>query len=127
MADLYNDEERVEPGFSIGLSFSYLVSLVIGIIEAILGLRVILRLFGANPGTGFVQWVYDTSASLMEPFAGIFPTATVTPGFAIDFSAIFAMIVYAVIGYLLKLLFDYVTDALSHGTHGHTGRHIHTH
>lgn len=122
---VYDEEERVEPGFSIGLLLSYLVSIVFGIIEAILGLRVILRLFGANPGTGFVQWVYDTSASLMAPFAGIFPTATVTPGFAIDFSAIFAMIVYAIIGYLIKMLFDYLVDAASHGTHG--GRHVHTH
>lgn len=125
MVDVYDENETVrEPGFSVGLLLSYLVSIVIGLIEAILGLRVILRLFGANPGTGFVQWVYDMSAGLMAPFAGIFPTASITSGFAIDFSAIFAMIVYAIIGYLLKLLFDYVIDALGHG---HGGRHIHSH
>ncbi len=34
-----------------------LINFFIGLAEIILGLRVILRLFAANPDAGFVQWV----------------------------------------------------------------------
>lgn len=125
MAEFYEDNREERTGFSIALLFSYLINFVIGLVVAILGLRFILRLFGASASVPFVSWVYNTSSDLMAPFAGIFPTATVSPGFAIDFSALFAMIVYAIIGYLLKLLVDYVVDTLSHT--GTRGRHVHTH
>lgn len=123
MAEIYEEREE-QAGFSLALLFSYLINLVIGLVEGILALRVILRLFGASSSVPFVSWVYDTSSELMAPFAGIFPTASVSPGFAIDFSALFAMIVYAIIGYLLKLLVDYVVDAISHSG---PRRHVHTH
>ncbi|MEQ6378477.1 YggT family protein [Bacillaceae bacterium S4-13-56] len=51
----------------------YLINTVIGIAQFILGIRVILKLLDANQSTPFVQWVYQTSSSLLYPFEGIFP------------------------------------------------------
>lgn len=81
-----------------------LTNFIFGFIELMLGLRIILKLFGANPATPFVQWVYETSTPLLAPFEGIFPTARIEGGFIIEFSAIFALLVYALIAYFIHEL-----------------------
>lgn len=43
-----------------------------GLLEAVIGLRFVLRLLGANPDAAFVRWIYDVSTPLVAPFAGIF-------------------------------------------------------
>lgn len=78
-----------------------LVNFVFTIIGLLLGLRIILRFFGANANTPFVAWIYESSDSLLAPFAGIFPVTRIDGGFVVDFPAVFALIVYAFIGYLI--------------------------
>ncbi|WP_347549020.1 YggT family protein [Pseudalkalibacillus hwajinpoensis] len=78
-----------------------LVRLIFGIIEAILGIRILLKLFSANSAAPFVQWIYDTSAPLLYPFRNIFPTTEFSGGFVVEFSAVFALIVYSIIGSLI--------------------------
>lgn len=80
---------------------SVLINFLFAIIGFLLGLRIILRFFGANPNTPFVQWVYESSDSLLAPFAGIFPVTRIEGGFVIDFPAVFAVIIYAFLGYLI--------------------------
>lgn len=80
----------------------FLTNLVIGLAEFLIGLRVILKLLGAGISAPFVQWVYQTSDSLLTPFLGMFPTSTLPEGFTIEFSALFGLIVYAFIGYLIS-------------------------
>jgi uncharacterized protein YggT (Ycf19 family) len=86
-----------------------LVNFFVGIAEALLGLRVIFRLFNANGSNSFVHWVYQTSGTLMDPFRGIFQsTATLSPGYVLDINALFSMLMYAIIGYLLAALLGWV-------------------
>lgn len=87
------------PGFIVSL-----INFVIGLIELLLTGRLILKLFGANSGTPFVQWVYATSQPLINPFLGIFPNPVLTGRLMIEFSTLVAIIVYAIIGYLLAEL-----------------------
>lgn len=75
-----------------------MINFFVGLAEIFLGLRVLLRLFAANPTNGFVQFIYDSSGALLQPFRGIFPTADISPGGVVDFSALFAMLVYGLIG-----------------------------
>ncbi len=93
----------------IGRFLAGLVNVVIGIAEVFLGLRVILRLFGANSSNAFVQWVYDSSSVLLDPFRGIFPAKEIAPGSVVDFSALFAMLVYGLIGMLFIWLISWLT------------------
>lgn len=79
----------------------FITNLVLGFIEIMIGLRIILKLFGANSSVPFVQWVYETTQPLLAPFLGIFPSPVLEGGFVIEFSAIFAMIIYALIAYLI--------------------------
>jgi uncharacterized protein YggT (Ycf19 family) len=86
-----------------------LINFFLALVEIFLGLRVIVRFFGANPDVSFVHWIYTSSSVLMQPFRGIFPTAVIGRDHAIDFSAIFAMIVYALIAMAFLALLSWLT------------------
>lgn len=81
-----------------------IINIIVGIFEAILGLRVLFRLFNANPTSPFVHWIYDTSSALMDPFRGIFTAHTLGRGYTLDVSALFAMLMYLIIGAILAAL-----------------------
>ncbi len=78
-----------------------LVNFFVGIAVLILGIRVFFRLVNASAAASFVDWIYRTSDSLMAPFRGIFPPATLEGGVSLDVSAIFAAIMYLVFGAVL--------------------------
>lgn len=80
---------------------AYLVNVFLGLVEAFLALRIILRFFAANPGNGFVDWIYTSSSVLLEPFRGIFSTEVIGRNHVLDFTALFAMLVYAVFAALV--------------------------
>ncbi len=79
----------------------FTIGLVKNVMEMLLSLRIILKLFGAAPSVSFVNWVYITTAPLLNPFAGIFPSPELEGGFVIEFSALFALIIYSFAGYFL--------------------------
>lgn len=81
-----------------------LLNLFLTTVGAILSLRFILKLFGANTDSAFVNWVYEMSAVLLEPFRGIFPTQVFENQYVLEFSTLFAMLVYAVGGLLIMWL-----------------------
>jgi YggT family protein len=74
-----------------------------GLIEVLLGLRILFRLLGANPTNGIVEFVYNSSTPFVLPFAGILGSEARIAGTGfvttsvIDWSAIIALIVVAVI------------------------------
>jgi uncharacterized protein YggT (Ycf19 family) len=85
-----------------------------GLAELILGLRFILKLFGANAGNDFVNWVYETSSAVLDPFRGIFPTQVFKSAFVIEFSTLFAIIIYSLIAMLLVFVVELITRPVSH-------------
>ena len=86
------------------------IYIVFALVEIILSLRLILKLFGANASNSFVSQVYETSSSILDPFRGIFPTKVLDGVFVIDFSTIFAMIIYALIALLLTWIITLITS-----------------
>ena len=83
-----------------------IANLFIGVVSVFLGLRFVLRLLNADSGNEFVTWTYDVSSQLLEPFRGIFPTEEVEPGYVIEFSTLFAILVYSIFGFLVLALVD---------------------
>lgn len=77
-----------------------LVNGATSLIEGTLSLRIVLKLFGASVTAPFVHWIYETTNPLLSPFSGMFPAPKITGGFVIEFSTLFALIIYATIGYL---------------------------
>lgn len=83
------------------------------LVEGFLALRFILKLFGANADNGFVSWLYEMSGVLLDPFRGIFPATVYKNSFVVEFSTLFAMVIYAIIAILIFALLDLVTGGVS--------------
>lgn len=86
-----------------------LLNFFTAIVEGFLGLRFLLKLFGANPSSGFVQWIYDMSEALLQPFRGIFPTSVLENRYVLEFSTLFAMLMYAIIALLLYWVINWAS------------------
>ena len=82
-----------------------LINIVVGIIELLLTFRLIFKFLVVNAGTPFVAWLYDVTARLVAPFAKIIPDLKFS-GFVIDFATLAALIVYAIAGYLILMIFS---------------------
>ncbi len=71
---------------------------ILAVIEVILGLRVTFKAIGANPFSGFVNLIYSISDVLVLPFTGII-RSTVSGNSVIEWSTIFAAVIYALIAW----------------------------
>jgi len=74
--------------------------LVFGILEALLGLRFVLRLIAANPASPFAQLVYNFTNLFMWPFAGL----TASPragGMVLETPVLIAMLTYGFLAWVL--------------------------
>jgi YGGT family len=77
--------------------------LLFGGLEALIGIRVILMLIGANPANPFTALVYQLSELFLWPFRNI----VANPGFQnyiLEITSIIAMIVYPLIGWAIVRL-----------------------
>lgn len=79
--------------------------LVTGIVVAIIAFRFVLLLIGANPGSGFVDFVYNVSGFFVGPFLNITGNPTYQ-GAVFEVASLFAMVVYPLIAWvLIRLLY----------------------
>jgi len=81
---------------------------IVGFIGILLAFRFVLKLLGANPNSGFVDFIYAVSGVLTAPFDNIFGVTGTTAG---EVSSVFepsilvAGVVYMLIGWgIVKLL-----------------------
>ena len=77
---------------------------VLGIIEAILAFRFVLRLLGANPYAGFSHFIYAISYPFAYPFLAVFRLSAVG-GSVFEWSTLLAMLVYWLIALAIIRLF----------------------
>jgi YggT family protein len=89
--------EKNKPTFKIRMLVWYLVD----IIEALLGLRFLLRFLGANPANAFADFIYDLSLVFVGPFLNLFNPITVG-NFVIEVSTLFAMLAYWLLAYIIS-------------------------
>lgn len=94
---------RSAPGSVVAKRVVYYVA---GFIVAIIGLRFLFLLLGANQGSAFVDFIYGLGGVFVAPFAGIFGEPTFGVSY-FETSSIVAIIIYALlalgIGKLLSL------------------------
>ena len=80
-----------------------LVWLFLGILEAFLALRFILKLIAANPDAPIAVFIYGLTGLFLLPFAGL----TATPqlgGMVLELATMVAMVVYALIFWAIERL-----------------------
>ena len=79
---------------------SQIIWLLFGGLEALIGIRVILMLIGANPANGFTAFVYQLTQLFLWPFQNLIANPTFQ-NMALEVTSIIAMIVYALLGWLI--------------------------
>ncbi|HEV2391131.1 MAG TPA: YggT family protein [Verrucomicrobiae bacterium] len=92
------------------------INVVLSIVALLLTFRLIFKFLVVNTGTPFVAWLYGVTAPLVAPFSKILPNWKFS-GFVVDFATVAALIVFALAGSLLLMLFPYsrrvaVTDGV---------------
>ena len=83
-----------------------LINIVVGVVELLLIFRLIFKFLVVNTGTPFVAWLYDVTAPLVAPFSKILPDWQIL-NFVVDFATVAALIVFALAGSLLMMIFSY--------------------
>jgi hypothetical protein len=86
-----------------------LVWLCVAIVEVLIGLRVLLKLIGANPNNAFASFVYNVAAVFLAPFFGL-TSSPAAGGSVLEVPSIIAMLLYAFVGWgvvrIIRLLFN---------------------
>lgn len=109
-AQVKQQTRKVDTSSSIGTKSiaANAVWYIVGAMEVVLAFRFVLKLLGANPNSGFVDFIYRISGVLTAPFDSIFGVTKTVSGTAhsvFEPSIIVAAIVYALIGWgVVKLL-----------------------
>ena len=92
------------------ISFVLYLWIMLGVV--MLALRTFLLLTSANPSSGFVDFVYRISADYLHPFRAIFPAKEVGETGYLDVSALFAIVVYLIIAWIVSSLLKLVQSKM---------------
>jgi hypothetical protein len=91
-------------GATGGVVARRVVYYIAGVIIALIALRFIFLLLGANRGSGFVDFIYNLSGIFVAPFVGIFGEPTFGVSY-FETSSLVAIIVYGLIAVGIGKLF----------------------
>lgn len=90
-----------------------IVYYILGILEVLLAFRLIFKLLGANPNSGFVSFIYSVSQIFLYPFMAIFRNAAangIETRAVLEPATIIGMIVYAIIAWGIVKLIDVMNN-----------------
>lgn len=96
---LQTEPEREQRIFTFKVT--QLIWLLFGILEALIALRIGLKLIGANPDSPIVALIYGFTYLFLFPFEGM----TVAPsagGMVLELSSFFAMVIYGLIAWAVE-------------------------
>jgi hypothetical protein len=78
-----------------------LIWLFLGILEALIALRIGLKLIGANPESPIVALIYGLTYLFLFPFEGMVATPS-AGSIVLELSSLFAMMIYALIAWAVE-------------------------
>src|SRR5512143_411798 len=85
---------------------------VVGILEILLGLRFMLKLVAANPGSGFASFIYGISGVFTAPFNNLIGSP-VSGGSILEVTTLIAMAVYALFFWVVGRVIVIATERTS--------------
>lgn len=97
-------EDRVQSRANARYWSTAITYFVLGVLEVIMGLRLLFRLLGANEDNSFITFLYSLSHVFVGPFNGIFNDQALGRS-VFELSTVVAMLVYALIAWGLVSLF----------------------
>ena len=93
------EPEREQRIFSFKVT--QLIWLFLGILEALIALRIGLKLIGANPASPIVALIYGVTYLFLFPFEGMIATPS-SGSIVLELSSFFAMLIYALIAWAVE-------------------------
>lgn len=97
--------QRDESKASTAVVAQRVVWYIAGVVIALLAIRVIMLMLGANRESGFVDFIYSLTGVFAAPFYGIFPAPTYSGQFYLDSASLVAIVVYALVAWGIAKLF----------------------
>lgn len=92
-----------------------IIWLVTGILEALIGIRFILRLLAANPQAGFARFIYGITSVFLVPFIPLFEDPSAN-GWVLEVSSLVAMLVYALAAWgVVRVMWVTLEEEPRHG------------
>lgn len=79
---------------------SQFIWLCIGIVEILIGLRVVLKLIGANPSNAFATFIYGAAGIFVTPFSSLIGSPA-TGRMVLEIPSLIAMLIYALLGWVI--------------------------
>ncbi|MHB8125003.1 MAG: YggT family protein [Desulfitobacteriaceae bacterium] len=99
MDETFNKSKQVNP------KVRRIIYYILGVLEVLFAFRFFLKLFGANPLSPFVSFIYSLTKVFLYPFVGIFKTAVIETQAVFEPTTLIGMIVYALIAWgIVKLI-----------------------
>lgn len=75
-----------------------LIWLMLGLLEAVIALRVVFKLIGVNAASPFAALIYSVSAPFVAPFESLIGAPS-AGGMVLEITSVIAMLVYLLIGW----------------------------
>jgi hypothetical protein len=94
-----SEPEREQRIFSFKLT--QLVWLLFGVLEALIALRIGLKLIGANPESPIVALIYGFTYIFLFPFEGLVGSPA-SGAMVLELSSMFAMLIYGLIAWVVE-------------------------
>jgi uncharacterized protein YggT (Ycf19 family) len=83
------------------LKISQFIWLSFGVLEGLIGLRILLKLIAANPDNPFAKFIYGVTEPFLWPFVGLTSTPAAN-GIVLEIHSIIALFVYALLSVLVE-------------------------
>lgn len=83
---------------------SALIWLVFGVLNALIALRLVLKLMAANPASGFASFLYGVTDIFLAPFNTLLASPVVGNGI-FEVPAVIAIVVYTLLAWIIVRLF----------------------
>jgi hypothetical protein len=107
---VHREEETFDDPYQRRLNIldraSAIIYTLVAALEILLTLRLFFRLFGADPTSGFVSFIYNLSNPFVIFFNGIFSDQTLNNTSVFEISTLLAMVMYALLAWgLVSILY----------------------
>lgn len=79
-----------------------IVWFIVGLIVALIALRFVLLVLGANPDNGFASFIFALSGIFVGPFRGIFGREPQSAGSYFETASLIAIAVYLLLGWIIN-------------------------
>ncbi len=98
-----SQQEQGQDGRVATFKVTQLIWLFLGILEAVLALRFLFKLIGVNEANTFASFLYGLTNLFVLPFQSLIGAPS-TAGMTFEFTTLIAMIIYALIGWVVVKL-----------------------